>query len=541
MQGYWSHHRSIWIVSLAATVLFISLALCLIPYPGLEDDEVLFAQILFPWHLTPMVASYVGTLKTLIYLPIFGSFGVSSWSLRLPMVLVGALTIFFFLRIACSSGFAAGIMGVAILATEPSFLLTNTFDRGPVALTQLLLVAGCLFLMRSAIRKQPGDGVYRSGLCIPAGFFCFGLAMWNKAIFVWALAGLLAGGLMVFWPEARRLFTLRRTGQMLAGFLLGLSPLAAYNLYHFNVTASENARLEDLGALPGKWIALRNVAAGSLFEEDFVSLDGPGRLPKSASVKGRIALWVADHSGHLRRTGFEWVFAGLVMTVYWWWRSRAARFSFVFLVVSWAAMAATRGGGAYSSHIILLWPFPFLFAGVALASLPWRWFAASVCVVLVTMNLLVLGEYMALYETNGPNQRFTDAMTPLASSLMGGNLEVWSADWGIAGPLRALSQGRLQVHGITGELLSDIPSEADQLRIRAMITDPYSVVVAHDPDQPMFDPVFKATPALATVVPRLEWRAGTLGYSLEKIRTIRDSKGRSVYLLFHFVRLKAAG
>jgi hypothetical protein len=43
------------------------------------------------------------------------------------------------------------------------------------------------------------------------GCFFFGLALWNKAIFVWAFAGLLAGAVAADWPEVRRAFTDRRT------------------------------------------------------------------------------------------------------------------------------------------------------------------------------------------------------------------------------------------------------------------------------------------------------------------------------------------
>src|ERR1700722_14303701 len=87
---------------------FLLLGICLIPLPGIYPDEVLFTDPLYLFsakeftiglfhrRITLMLLSYLGTLKTLIYIPILGLFHASVWSLRLPMVLIGAITIFIF-------------------------------------------------------------------------------------------------------------------------------------------------------------------------------------------------------------------------------------------------------------------------------------------------------------------------------------------------------------------------------------------------------------------------------------------------------------
>jgi len=43
----------------------------------------------------------------------------------------------------------------------------------------------------------------------------------------------------------------------------------------------------------------------------------------------------------------------------------------------------------------LLWPFPVLFASVALASLPWRPLAWAAATIMIAMNLLVVNQYVA--------------------------------------------------------------------------------------------------------------------------------------------------
>ncbi len=219
-----------------SSFLFILLSLSLIPYAGIQEDEALFSIPFFQptarefrvrvfHHTIPiMVMTYVGTLKTWIYWPLIRWFGSSVWSVRVPVALTGALTVFIFYylirRIQLTQDrpgalFAASA-GALLLATDPVFLLTNTFDWGPVALEHFLLVTGCFLLFRFA--TNPSQKWF-----LPLGFFCFGLALWNKALFVWALSGLIAATIAVFWPEVRRSLTPRNAATAAAAFSMGLS------------------------------------------------------------------------------------------------------------------------------------------------------------------------------------------------------------------------------------------------------------------------------------------------------------------------------
>ena len=207
------HNRA----GLAACSLFLLLAILVIPYAGIQADEALFTAPLFPHinnhlrlpllphHVPLMVMTYIGSLKTLLYWPIFRILGANPWTLRLPVVLLGAITIFVFFRLANASGGArAAAIGAFLLATDPVFLLTDTFDWGPVALEHVFLVTGCWFVYRFGSKAGPDDGRDARIWNLAAGFFCWGLALWNKAIFIWALSGLIAGGVLVFWPEIKR-------------------------------------------------------------------------------------------------------------------------------------------------------------------------------------------------------------------------------------------------------------------------------------------------------------------------------------------------
>src|SRR5580658_4371939 len=91
-----------------ASLVFMLLSLNMIPYAGIQEDEALFSipfysplpdeyKIHTSNHDIPlMVMSYVGALKTWIYWPLVERFGPSVWTVRLPVALAGAVTIFIF-------------------------------------------------------------------------------------------------------------------------------------------------------------------------------------------------------------------------------------------------------------------------------------------------------------------------------------------------------------------------------------------------------------------------------------------------------------
>jgi dolichyl-phosphate-mannose-protein mannosyltransferase len=520
---------------LAACCLFLLLAILIIPYAGIQADEALFSTPLFPHiakdlrlpllphHVPLMVMTYVGSLKTLLYWPIFRIFGASPWTVRLPVALLGAVTIFFFFHLAGAvGGTRAATIGAFLLATDPVFLLTNTFDWGPVALEHVFLVTGCWFVYRFGSHPGPDARLWD----LAAGFLCWGLALWNKAIFVWALSGLIAGGVLVFWPEIRSRLKPRVVLVAAAAFLCGASPLVIYNLTHSSVTLSENAHL-DPRSIAGKWIQVENAANGaSLFgymagEEWWPNPKAPHSLP------GRTAVWIREHLGEHRRTGFYYVLGALLLAAPWWWKYRAARFSLVFMAVTWFLMALTRDAGASAHHVVLLWPFPILFAAVALCSLPWRPLAWTASAAMIAMNLLVVNQYVAQFERNGAGEVFSDALYPLSASLDAySDRTLYVIDWGLYENLNLLHQGRLNFRIAIGPVATDSPGPQQLSEIREMLQDPGALILDHVREHEVFP----------NVGARLDRAARSFGYRRDVIRSIADSNGRPMFELVRFVR-----
>ncbi len=148
-----------------------------VPLLGIEPDEAIFAGPLMPpkaWHyairfghshVALMIMSYIGTLKTLLYIPVFRIFRPGLWSLREPMLIAGAAGIWlFYLLLRRVAGSGAGLVGAALLATDSLYLLTTCFDWGPVALQHLLLISGVFLLVGFAQGpKREGSGALAGG------------------------------------------------------------------------------------------------------------------------------------------------------------------------------------------------------------------------------------------------------------------------------------------------------------------------------------------------------------------------------------------
>jgi 4-amino-4-deoxy-L-arabinose transferase-like glycosyltransferase len=509
------------------------LSVLMIPYAGIQDDESLFALPfwepmgrryelrIFHHHLPLMLMSYLGTLKTALYWPLFKIFGSGIWVVRLPMVLVGAVTVYFFYRLLLRCGsrplFAAAT-GAFLLATDPTFVLTDTFDWGPVALEHLLLVAGCYLLVRFQESGERRD--------LAAGFLLFGLALWNKALFVWALSGLIVGALAVFWPEVRRALAPRNLRIAATAFLVGASPFLLFNLRHSGATASENMHL-DPGPISRKWIQFENAANGNALFAFILEEDDAERPKPLTTWVGRIAGWIHDHLGTHRRTGFVYAFAVLLLLAPWWWKSRAAWFSLIFMAISGGMMAALQNAGGAAHHTVLLWPFPQLFAAVAIAAIPWRWLGRAAAAALIAMNLLVINQHVYQFARNGAAGNFTDALFPLAQTLTHyRDQHIWSIDWGIWYTMDLASEGRLPLRPVNNLLMSDTPSEMDQGILRRTLTYPDSIFVGHVPEREVF-------PGVGA---RLQHFADSAGFHRQPLQTVFDSNGRPVFEIFRFVR-----
>lgn len=490
-----------WVLPLACAAVFLIFSCIFAPRAGIEGDEAAFGRPilgltlnraygiqLFHVNIPLMIVPYAGTLKTLIYWPIFSLFPPGVWSIRLPMILAGSTTMWLFagwtqkllgVRAACIAGL--------LLATDPSFILTNTFDWGPVALQHLLLIAACVLI---AARRYP------------PGFFCFGLAFWDKAIFIWMFSGLVVASLITCRAAIREwMRDKRRAGLSALAFGVGILPLAVYNAHAPLATTQANihASFGDIGT---KLISLRETMAGSAL---FGVLVSPG-----------------SRSSAPAHTLFFPAFLIAIVATPFLARSKAqtaATFAIVVCAVSFVLMAGIRYTGA-AHHIVLLYPFPQLLVGVAAAALRPPRLSAAIATVLVATNILVLSHYILQLRSDGPIGLFTDATAPLATYLEGTEAKtVCTLDLGIRDSLNLLTRGQLKA---SEEVISAMPNES----VMKLISGPDTVFVS----RPAALEYFRGNTS------SLEAIAQKAGYSRSAIRTIDDSRGRPQFEIFSFHR-----
>lgn len=193
-----------WLVITAACV-FVFLAAYRINLPGLYFDELIFvdaaqgnpdtAWIHMRLGSVPVfIIPYLGALKAWIYAPVFRLFGVSALTVRLPVILIGALTLLiFYWAIRRELGAVWAAIVVWIMAVDPANIFLSRLDWGPTVLMHLFQ-AFILALWFSYRNKRK---LWKIGLV----FVCFGLGFFDKFNFVWLVSAFVIG-VFLCYPDS---------------------------------------------------------------------------------------------------------------------------------------------------------------------------------------------------------------------------------------------------------------------------------------------------------------------------------------------------
>ena len=437
-----------WSALLVSVLLFSISAFPYLSLPGPYQDELLYFQALEPYAygstlyawsvgdvtIPLMIMSYVGGLKANLIGLTFALLPPSIETIRafglcLGLVIVVLLALF----LRCHYTKRAAIAATLLLATDATFIHTIRVDWGPVALMQLLKAAGLLALSVWLTNRRP---VWLAG-----GMFLFGMALWDKANFIWFLFALGTATLIVF-PK-RTLVELRPKTVLIAGlaFLAGSSPLWTFNLDRHGLTASDTTKFElrttKLFAVPGSldgsgvfWLMTRLDPHAS---ED--PLEASERAPRALALFAR---------ARLNLTGYL-ILAGL-LTLPFSLRTphrRAILFALLVSVLNYAAMFPFEGAAGSAHHIIMLHPFPIVFAVASLAALAERWkrprWAAAVFAVALLFNLSLNARYLTAFAHTGGSAVFTDATYGLIHHLsLNPQYRYHLFDWGMSNSLAFL-------------------------------------------------------------------------------------------------------
>jgi hypothetical protein len=523
--------RTILVLALCL-LYFIVAGLILIPYAGFQHDEVVFAQPLYEHGVTfyskqlagmwvpMMINSYAGALKTWIYLPILRLWTPSAYSLRVPAMLIAALAMVLFWPIMVrAGGTRAATIAMVLLATDSMYLMTSAFDWGPCALQHFFLVAVMLVFIRYHETSSPA--------LLVLGSFLAGLAVWEKALFLWLGAGLVVAGLILYPKQIFRHFSVPNLAIAGVSFVIGALPFLMYNIHKPNSTLGENTSFDTEHFDEKLEAAKRTFNSHAMFS--YIVYDDwyePPRAPHDGLESASLALRSA--TGIRQQNAMLWAYALGILLMPFAWRTRAWRpilFAIIFCAVGWSLMLITANAGASVHHVILLWPVTVLFLALSFSEASRR-LPAKIALPLLGVvvaffaasNVLATNEYLAQFVRDGPTQQWTNAIYPLSDDLLRSRYgEVDGIDWGTTVPLEVLDHGQLPL-GFVG-----VDENAPQEALEKM-----------GKDGVLFLGHLKELEIYPGVDEKLDKIAATHGMSKQVLKTFPDGNGRPVFELFQY-------
>jgi len=530
--------------ALLLCAFFAAAGLLILPYPGAQYDELLFLNgVLRPqvaefWMELPrlgrvptMQMQYLGTLKALVWAPVFRLGGLNDWTLRVPALVLGAVTVWLFFLTARRLGVArAALAATALLATDACYLLTSVFDWGPVVLQHLCLTAGLYAMVRFG---QEGKARW-----LFLGAFFSGLGLWDKALFLWVLGGFAVGVLAVFPREVWRIARDRRlAGAAVLGFALGAAPFLHYNLKTGWRTFHGTAKRDDLRAVWLKTVVLDRTLDGSGLL-GYLVRESPQGPP--ADLTGR-EKWFLDMAQRLGMPRQSWqalllVLALVAAPVLNWstGRRKPALLFSVAIPVAWLQMALTREAGGSVHHTILLWPLFHLQAALAAAAVLERAGRKAAVAVLVVFggcalsNAAVLNTYMAQMIACGPEQVWSDASRTLVQFLEAQpGRAAFAADWGILHEILFYGKNRIPMIGHADGIVMQAGTNPQAAReLEEALADPRQLFITFTEGRDVFPETRKKLIAFATA----------RGYKWRSVALIADRHGAAVFEIHEFTR-----
>lgn len=190
------------VISLAAIIFYIFIALQKIYFPAPHYDEVLYVNAAVGFDsktfITASIGSvpvllmpYIGALKSYLYFPIFALFGVSILTIRLPAILLTAVALYLLYRLL--KKIVGSLLSVCILfltALDASFIIFTRLDFGPVVIDFFLKITA-LFFLWSYIKTLRLIHIILFWVTMSLGVF-------NKLNFVWYLNAYIVAFIIIY-------------------------------------------------------------------------------------------------------------------------------------------------------------------------------------------------------------------------------------------------------------------------------------------------------------------------------------------------------
>ena len=532
-----------WAKILAALALLVFLLAggLWIEYPGLQYDEALFVHATYSdpsragiWHtgvlgdpVCVLIMPYLGALKGWLYKAVLAVVPASAASVRIPVLLLGAVTLwltFCFARRAF--GWRIALAATWLAASDPLFVLTTRLDWGPVVIQRLLLMLGCLLVLRW--------GNQGAAWQLIAAFLVFGIGVFDKATFLFLLFGLAAATMCVFPRHLIKGLRNKWAVTALLAFGIGSLPFWWYPTVRAPLASNTLGFVTETDRYKAKYDMLHHSLDGTSLV-NWLANENAGNEPDSEADS---PVWLPLGFAQRREAQRTWTIPALGLALLLLPLSLGSRhrqgllFSLLFCLFTLAAMFPIQSIGSVH-HITLIYPFPqiFLAAGIVAGAqrLGERFSitlaaTAAATIFVAVLTLVNLNSLLRQYDVMlryGGSTDWSEAIYELHDYLESEQpRHVVAVQWGVFSQLRLLSKDRLPL----AEAPQPHRSPEDPLeKLEQWIPRPESLFVLFAADQPNPFPQMREI---------FYQTARRLGYEPRLKRGIADRQGRIIHEVF---------
>ena len=311
---------------LVLPLAYMALGCFKLRYPGLQYDELLFGNVAvgspndglfivrriygYPVLLMP----YIGALKSYLYALIFKVLGVSVFTIRVPVIIVGTLTLYLsYALVRIMTGTLSAIFVLVLLSFDASFLFFVRTDVGPNALELLLKMLALLSLF-----------IYFNKQGNIAFLFCFAasilLGLFNKLNFTWFINGLVCTYPIFYFAKIRSVLACANRFRKTLIIVIALGAILSCYLYYFTIAKIYHLGLtisseEIIRTFPRKLDTMTTVLTGHwflsyLFKEGAPNFFSPTIILLFAilAARGVVVFWKKDFGESFRFETFLFSF-----------------------------------------------------------------------------------------------------------------------------------------------------------------------------------------------------------------------------------------
>jgi 4-amino-4-deoxy-L-arabinose transferase-like glycosyltransferase len=539
-----------------AVYLFFSLSS--LDLPGLHYDEVLFANAALgnidgsfvAWEtnvagcrLPVMLMPYLGAIKAYLYYPLFKWWGPGVVAVRLPVILLGLVTLLITYAFVCQTlGPCTALLSVVFLASDPTFIFMQRTDWGPNAVMMILKVASLYFVFRWL---HKGELLWLGVAC-----FLMGVGVFDKVIFVWYVAALAVALPLCFWSSLKGRLEVKSCGLALLSFLAGSFPFIVFtiktrgdsltnpNLFHLS-------RLQDFilrwNVLIG---TLNGTAVYNFFNNELLQHLAPLlRRGNEASLQSTLSA-VQEAIASDGTFQVAALFLSILMIAV---LIKKGRLQFgsnvlfcLFLPVLMLGMIFMTPGATGIQHFVTVYPFPHLVIALALCQsegldklrsrrgVPsYRLAAFALGLLFFISQIYTDVRYLQSLRRTGGVGIWSDAIYPLAEYAQNHPDQFYALmDWGFSNQLLVLTQGGIRKEESFLSIKDSPDSEEKVKRMCHLLERPDVLLIFHAKKYEVF-------PMLDTFSQALH----KCQRSAQLVETFFQRDGQPAYLMFKVLPL----